>query len=148
MRTNNTQASVTEPSDTSEDWELVEEGHRAASIMIQWRRSIRVYPWFRFAKAEGDNSSVDLEFGDDVITVNGNRLHLLLRAIAEHRVLRLIQPTENEAKFNVRGENAVRQIGRPTITQILIDGKTEQEHNKAEYDLVEDEDYDDEEEAG
>jgi hypothetical protein len=143
MHTNNTQALVADPSDTSEDWELVEEGLRAASIMIQWRRSIRVYPWFRFTKAEGNTDTVSLEFGDDVITVTGKRLHVLLRAIAEHRVLRLIQPTENEAKFDVRGDNATRQTGRPTITQILIDGETEFERSKAvedDYDLAEDED--------
>jgi hypothetical protein len=134
-------ALVTDPADISEDWELVEKGHRAASIMVEWRRSIRVYPWFRFTKAEGNSSSVDLEFGDDVITVTGNRLDVLLRAIAEHRVIRLIQPTENEAKFNVRGDSVVRQIGRPTITQILIDGEPEFERNKTaeeEYDEPED----------
>jgi hypothetical protein len=89
-----------------------------------------------FKKAEGNHSSVDLEFGDDTITVTGNRLDVLIRAIAEHRVVRLIQPTENEAKFDVRN-GAVRQTGRPTITQILIDWKTELEHaneNKEEFD--------------
>jgi len=129
-------ASVIEP---SEDWELSPDGYRAASLIVQWRRSMQVYPWFRFNKAKGNGSSVDLEFDDDVITVTGKRLDVLLRAVAEHRVLRLIQPTENEAKFDVRGDKATLQTGRPTITQILIDGKSEFEHNKDEKDDFEDE---------
>ena len=120
-------ASVIEP---SEDWELSPEGTRAASLIIEWRRSIKVYPWYLFKKAEGNGSSIDLEFGDDVITVTGKRLNVLLRAVAEYRVLRLIQPSENEAKFDVRGDKATLQTGRPTITQILIDGKSEFEHAK------------------
>ena len=51
-------ASVIEP---SEDWELSPEGTRAASLIIEWRRSIKVYPWYLFKKAEGNGSSIDLE---------------------------------------------------------------------------------------
>ena len=135
-------ALATNPADTSEDWELIEEGQRAASLIVQLRRSTKVYPWFRFTKAEGNHASVDLEFGEDIITVTGKRLDVLLRAVAEHRVLRLIQPTENEAKFDVRGDGVTRQTAHPTITQILIDGESEFERNKPaeeEYDEPEEE---------
>lgn len=50
-----------------------------------------------------------------VVTVVGHGLTVLLDALADNRVSRLIQPTENEAKFGVRGANAVHYNG-PAIT--------------------------------
>ncbi len=111
--------------DRSADWELTEPGTRAASLIIELRRSTWVYPWFMFGRALGSSDSVVLTFGKDLISVRGNRLHVLTRAIAEHRVLRLIQPTPNETKFNVRGDGAVLQTGRPTISSISICPKGE-----------------------
>ena len=113
-------ASATE----SEDWELVPEGHRAASLIVEWNRSARVFPWHHFVFAVGNGDKVDLRFAKQVITVTGKQLGGLLRAFAEHRVIRLIQPTPNEAKFDVR-KGSVRQTDRPTISEIRINGKSE-----------------------
>ena len=136
-------ALVTDTSDISEDWELIEPGHRAASMIVQMRRSLWVYPWFRFSRAEGCSDTAELFFMEDRITIDGNRLDVLIRAVAEHRVLRLIQPTKNEAKFNVRGIGAIPQTGRPTITEIRIDGENKDDAEfQDEDDLSEDEDFD------
>lgn len=126
--------------ETSEDWELVEEGHRAASLIVQWRRSVRVYPWHHFVYAfgQGDGERIDIQFGKQVITITGNQLDGLVRALAEHRVIRLIQPTENQAKF--------RQTARPNITEIRINGKSEfQAAKDAEEEFDEDDDIPEEE---
>jgi hypothetical protein len=122
---------VTEvPDNTSEDWELAEPGERAMSLTVVWNRSTRIYPWYRFTRATGTHGSVELDFGGDLITVVGNRVHTLLPAIAEQRLISLTQPTENEVKFDVR-LGSVKQTGRPTISQILIDGQSESESIKA-----------------
>jgi hypothetical protein len=70
-----------------------------------------------------------MDFGGDLITVVGNRIHTLFPAIAEQRIISLIQPTENEVKFDVR-LGSVKQTGRPTISQILIDGQSEAQFEK------------------
>jgi hypothetical protein len=119
----------TETDSTSEDWELAEPGNRAMSLTVVWNRSTRIYPWYRFTRATGNPRSVVLDFGGDLITVTGNRVHSLFPAIAEQRIISLIQPTENEVKFDVR-LGSVKQTGRPTISQILIDGQTEARHEK------------------
>ena len=63
---------------------------------------------------------VRIEFSSHVVTVSGHRLAVLLEALAENRVSRLIQPTENEAKFGVRGPNAA-PYGGPAITVITVE---------------------------
>ena len=105
----------------SEDWELAEDGHRPASLLLQLRRSTHVLPWFRFVYAEGDDSKAHLDFGEHTVTVSGSGLEALLEAVSSHRLIRLIQPTQNEAKFNVRGLDSVKQSGRPVITKIIVD---------------------------
>lgn len=121
-----TNASTPESAWVSEDWELTADQHRPASMIVQLRRSIHVLPWFRFEYAEGNSEKVELYFGEHTVTVHGNRLHLLLTAVAQHRVIRLIQPTQSEAKFNVRGEPAISQNGRPVIHQILVDDNNQE----------------------
>jgi hypothetical protein len=121
---------VTEvPDSTSEDWELTEPGERAMALTVIWNRSTRIYPWYRFTRATGTPRSVEMDFGGDLITVVGNRVHTLLPAIAAQRVISLTQPTENEVKFDVR-LGSVKQTGRPTISQILIDGQSEAQFEK------------------
>ena len=46
------------------------------------------------------------------MTVNGHGLAALLATLAAQRVIRLIQPSENEAKFGVRGEGSSRTPAR------------------------------------
>ena len=84
------------------------------------RRSWYVLPYFRFIYASGDESQVRIEFSSHVVTVVGHRLAVLLEALVENRVSRLIQPTENEAKFGVWGDNATPYRG-PAITAITVE---------------------------
>ena len=105
----------------SEDWELSpEDGHKPASLVIELRRSSHVLPWFRFVHAQGDNSMVKLAFASHIVTITGHGLAALLAAVAAQRVIRLIQPTENEAKFDVRGP-ASSQYSGPSISDISVE---------------------------
>jgi hypothetical protein len=54
-----------------------------------------------------------------LVTVTGHGLAALLAAVSAHRVVRLIQPTENEAKFSVRGTAAFDYRG-PGIDSITV----------------------------
>jgi hypothetical protein len=58
--------------------------------------------------------------GGHVVTVVGHGLTALLDALADNWVSRLIQTTENEAKFQVRGDNATPYRG-PAITKITVE---------------------------
>ena len=105
----------------SEDWELTDEGRTATCLLVQLRRSVHVLPWFRFVYAEGNSSKIHVDFGDHSLTVIGDGLYSLLEAVAHHRVLRLIQPTQTQVKMNLRGEEGISQTGRPVIKEILVD---------------------------
>jgi hypothetical protein len=104
----------------SEDWQFAEEGTKPASLVIQLRRRVYVLPWFRFVYTEGDNAQVLAAFASHLVTITGNGLTALLAALATQRVIRLIQPTENEAKFGVRGSGAAKYDG-PGITDITVE---------------------------
>ena len=105
----------------SEDWQLADEdGSKPASLVIQLRRRAHVLPYFRFVYAEGDNSQVKIAFASHLITVTGHGLVALLAALATHRVVRIIQPTENEAKFGVRGPGTAKYDG-PGIADITVE---------------------------
>jgi hypothetical protein len=105
----------------SEDWQLADDdGSKPASLVVQLRRRAHVLPYFRFICAEGDNSQVKIAFASHLVTVTGHGLAALLGALATHRVLRVIQPTENEAKFGVRGCGSVKCNG-PSITDITVE---------------------------
>lgn len=105
----------------SEDWQLADhDGSKPASLVVQLRRRAYVLPYFRFICAEGDNSQVKIAFASHLLTVNGHGLAALLGALATHRVVRVIQPTENEAKFDVRGTGSTRYNG-PSITEITVE---------------------------
>ena len=80
-----------------------EGGQKPVSASFSCVRSAYVLPYFRFVYAEGDNSQVKIAFASHLVTVSGNGLAALLAALASQQVVRLIQPTENEAKFGVRG---------------------------------------------
>jgi hypothetical protein len=104
----------------SEDWQLAETGSKPASLVVQLRRRAHVLPWFRFVYAEGDNAQVQVAFASHMVTITGNGLAALLAALASQRVVRLIQPTENEAKFGVRGPSSTKYHG-PGITDIAVE---------------------------
>lgn len=104
----------------SEDWELEEVDAKPASLVVQLRRSAHVFPWFRFVCAEGDNSQIRITFASHLVTVTGNGLAALLAAISSQRVARIIQPSENEAKFGVRGP-AANSVHGPCITDITVE---------------------------
>ena len=90
------------------------------------RRSWYVLPYFRFIYASGDESQVVITFSSHVVTVTGHGLGALLVALAENRVSRLIEPTEHEAKFGVRGPNAAPYRG-PAITGITVEEVLEED---------------------
>lgn len=105
----------------SEDWQLADDSAaKPTALVIQLRRRAHVLPWFRFLYAEGDNAIVRIAFGSHLVIVSGHGLAALLAALATQRVVRLIQPTESEAKFGVRGESQTKQTG-PSIANITVE---------------------------
>jgi hypothetical protein len=105
----------------SEDWQLADDGHaRPVSLVVQLRSRAWVLPYFRWVCASGDNDQVKITFASHVVTVTGNGLSVLLSAVAGQRVMQLVQPTENELKFGVRGINA-DQVTGPSITAITVE---------------------------
>ncbi len=114
----------------SEDWELGSERRRVTCLLVQLRRRAHVMPRFRFVYAEGNSSEIHVDLGDHSLTVIGDDLYSLLEAVAHHRVLRLIQPTQTQVKMNLRGEEGISQTGRPVIKQILVDDNDQVEAYK------------------
>jgi hypothetical protein len=104
----------------SPDWQFAEEdAPKPASLIVQLRRSAFVFPWFRFVYAEGDNTKVDVVFATHSIRITGHGLAALLAALAGQRVIRVIEPSENEAQFSVRGVNGSKYQG-PAIHRITV----------------------------
>lgn len=104
----------------SEDWQLADDdGQKPASLVVQLRRGAFVFPWFRFVYAEGDNSRVEVVFATHGIQITGSSLAALLAALAGQRVIRIIEPSENEAKFSVRGASTGRYKG-PAIHSVTV----------------------------
>lgn len=104
----------------SDDWQVVkEDGKKPTSLLVQLRNRAYILPYFRFVYAEGNNSQVKMTFTSHLVTVTGNGLAALLAALASNAVVRIIQPTENEAKFGVRAANAGRFTG-PAVDNITV----------------------------
>ena len=104
----------------SKDWQLETNADlKPAHLVVQLRRRAHVLPWMRFVFAEGDNDQVKIAFASHTVTVAGHGLAALLAALAAQQVVRIIQPSENEAKFGVRGSNAGRYTG-PGVTDITV----------------------------
>ncbi len=104
----------------SSDWQVAEEdAHKPASLIVQLRRGAFVFPWFRFVYSEGDNTRAEIVFATHAILVTGQGLAALLVALAGHRVIRVIEPSENEASFGVRGPSAGKYHG-PAIHSITV----------------------------
>jgi hypothetical protein len=106
-------------SEYEDDWEIAEKGVKPPSCIVQLRRQTFVLPWFRFLASSGDDNQIEILFASHVINVTGHGLTELLGAIASQHVVRLIQPTESEARFNVRGNNSAPVTG-PCITGISV----------------------------
>ena len=109
------------PSASAFDWQVSPEGSgKPASLTVQLRRKIHVLPWFRFVSAEGDDGHATVSFASHTISIEGHGLAALLEAVSSQRLVRIVQPTENEAKFRVRGEGANPYAG-PGISGIKIE---------------------------
>lgn len=105
----------------TEDWHLVdEERERPVSLVVELRRRAYVFPYFRFLCAEGDNAQLRILFASHRIVATGHGLAQLLAALARQRVSRLVQPSENDARFGVRGSHANQPNG-PGITHITVE---------------------------
>jgi hypothetical protein len=83
-----------------EDWQLVpDKAPNPSSLVVQLRRYVYVLPWFRFVHAEGDNSLARLLWVTHQCIVKGHGLTQLLAALATHRVMRLVEPSQLESRF-------------------------------------------------
>jgi len=104
----------------SEDWQLAEEDtKRPTALVVQLRRRAHILPYFRLLHAEGDGNQVRIAFASHLVKVTGHDLAALLAALSTQSVVRLVQPTETEAKFGIRGLNATKITG-PAITGITV----------------------------
>ena len=104
----------------SEDWQLAEEDTKTpTALVVQLRRCAHILPYFRLIYAEGDSRQVRIAFASHSVTVTGNGLAALLAALSTQSVVRIVQPTETEAKFGIRGPNATKVNG-PEITSITV----------------------------
>jgi hypothetical protein len=104
----------------SEDWQLApDEQHRPLSLLFQLRRGVHGFPWIRLVHFEGDNNIVTMDFASHTVTVTGQGLAPLLAAIAGQRVIRVIEPSQHEAQFGVRGPGGTQYTG-PSIQSITI----------------------------
>jgi len=113
-------SAIPESATNSPDWQVAAEGdHKPASLLVQLRRRAFIFPWFRFVYAEGDNREAEITFATHSIKITGNGLAALIAALAGQRVIRVIEPTENEANFEVRGPGAGKYQG-PAIHSITV----------------------------
>ena len=110
---------ITESALVSEDWQLAPDEHRPLSLLFQLRRGVHGFPWIRLAHFEGDNTVVRMDFASHTVTVTGQGLAPLLAAIAGQRVIRVIEPSENETTFALRGPGASQYHG-PAIHSITV----------------------------
>ena len=114
-------ATIPGSASASEDWQFAaENSSKPVSLVIKLRRQAFILPWFRFIYAEGNHEQLKLQFASHTVAVTGHGLTALLVAIAAQRVLHISEPTENEAKFGVRGPDAGPYRG-PGITAIAVE---------------------------
>ena len=104
----------------SSDWQIEERDTKPTSLVVQLRRSAYVLPWFRFVYAGGDDARIEIAFASHLVTVTGHGLEALLAAVSTERVVRVIQPTTNEAEFGVRGNGTTKCSG-PGIKGITVE---------------------------
>ncbi len=103
----------------SEDWQLAPDEHRPLSVLFQLRRGVHGFPWIRLVHFEGDNTAVKMDFSSHTVTITGQGLAALLAAIAGQRVIRVMEASQNEATFGVRGAGAANYQG-PAVHSITV----------------------------
>jgi hypothetical protein len=103
---------IPRPASVCEDWEIEDSEIRPASLVIELRKSSFILPWFRFVYAEGDASQIEIVFSTHIVSILGHGLGGLLNGISSQRLVRITQPTENEAKFRPG----------PVITSLKVEG--------------------------
>jgi hypothetical protein len=105
----------------SEDWQVAShDGSRAASLLVELRRRAYVLPYFRLVYAEGHHSQLRIAFGSHLVTVTGYGLTPLLTALSAQQLIRVSQPAEHEAKFDLADSRTGRNKS-PLITGIAIE---------------------------
>jgi hypothetical protein len=104
----------------SPDWQLSTKESTPVSLVVQQRACVHIFPWMRFVWAEGNNNTVKLAFASHMVTVTGQGLAALLAAVAAHGVFRLVEPSEREAQFGIRGSGANKYTG-PSIESITVE---------------------------
>jgi hypothetical protein len=97
-----------------------ENSSKPVALIIELRRQVFVLPWYRFVYAEGTQEQLKLQFASHSIAISGYGLAALLVPIAAQRVLRISEPSQNQAKFGVRGPDAEAHRG-PGITEIVVE---------------------------
>ena len=110
---------ITDAALASEDWQLAPDEHRPLSLLFQLRRGVHGFPWIRLSHFEGDNTVVVMDFASHTVTIKGQGLAVLLAAIAGQRVIRVVEPSQNEATFGVRGSGAAKYQG-PAVHSITV----------------------------
>ena len=103
----------------SEDWQLAPDEHRPLSLLFQLHRGVHGFPWIRLVHFEGDNTVVKMDFASHTVTITGQGLAALLAAIAGQRVIRVIEPSQTETTFCVRGSAAATYLG-PAVHSITV----------------------------
>ena len=102
------------------DWQVAKaDEQKPESLLVIRAAAVFVFPWFRFVYAEGDNTRAEVVFSTHAIQVTGQGLAALLAAVAGQRVIRVIEPSENEARFGVRGPGARKHHG-PAVHSITV----------------------------
>jgi hypothetical protein len=106
---------------SAQNWQLTaDDAPKPTCLVVQLRRYAHVLPYFRFVYAEGDNTRVKIAFASHLITITGHGLAALLAALSSQRVVRVVQPSENDAKFGVRGTGSAKD-NRLGITDITVE---------------------------
>ena len=95
-----------------DDWQIAEsDAFKPASLIVQGRQRTWTFPWFRYVWAEGTASEIKITFVTHMVTITGYGLTVLWAGVADQRIIRVTQPSENEAKFAVRGPNSTKHSG-------------------------------------
>jgi hypothetical protein len=111
----------------SSDWQTAKgDEHKPECLFVQLRRGAFVFPWMRFVVAEGENTKIHIVFATHEVIIKGQGLSALLTAVSSQRVIRVIEPSQSEATFGVRGSATAKHDG-PGIESIAVKDLSEKE---------------------